>query len=335
MALLVFRKTASAKYGESIDPSFIYRMDFPKRTSQHIQESRGIKAFFRRLPDAWIPRHVTERDYGLDCLVEMPVGDRLVGHIFGAQLKDTNSVVWRNDNRTTHSGIACSTANYWMGLPFPVFLFLYVEDEDRMFIANVRQQCRQRYSTLLRDKTTHFTFHRDVHLDDEDAELLLVYLFFREQSFESFSASLHNLLVYMETHIEFIESHLRCDSFREVTPDALLAFVAFYNSLHIVSDYVGVVCDAPSPNELLQQDRNDFAHSDILLHEQTLADGLHKLATGYCEVLRAARRRVAEDELAFWLSHDSLLANYCVNGDSEDHVKAVQDRLAGLGVRAR
>jgi uncharacterized protein DUF4365 len=308
-------------------------MDSPKRPSQHIQESRSMRAFSGRLPDAWILRHVTERDYGLDCLVEIPIGDHVVGHIFGAQLKDAKSIDWRNDNRATLSGIASATANYWMGLPFPVFLFLYVENEDCMFIANVRQQCRQRYTTMLRDKTTHFTFHRDVHLDNEDAELLLVALFFREQSFEDFSASLRNLLVYMETHIEFIEAHFQCDSFIEVTPDALLAFVAFYNSLHIVSDYVGVVFDVPSPNDLLEQDRNDFGHSDILLHEQTLAAGLFKLASVYCRVLRAAKRRVAGDELAFWLSRDSLLANHCVNADSEARVKAVQSRLASLGVR--
>lgn len=305
-------------------------MNFPKRASQHIQESRSFKAFIARLPDDWVIRHVTERDYGLDCLVEIPMGDNIVGYIFGAQLKDTRKLCWREDGRATLSKISCSTANYWMGLPFPVFLFLYVEGEDKMFIANVRQQCRQRYSALLGDGTTHFVFHRDINLDDPDAELLLVALFFREQSFESFSASLYNLLVYIETHVDFIVSHWDCDSFLVVEADVIFGFVALYNSIRIVGDYVNVACDLLTLDELLRQDRADFGHSSDLLHEQTLAGALHRLAPIYCDVLNAAKKRVTGDELSFWLDRDSLFTDYCYNLDSEYLRKVLQKRL-GLG----
>lgn len=301
-------------------------VDYPKRAPQHIQESRSLRAFSSRLPDDWILRHVTERDYGLDCLVEIPLGDRLVGHVFGAQLKATKTLQWHQGDTAALPGISCSTANYWLGLPFPVFLFLFVEEEDRVFVANVRAQCRRQYEKLVQQETTSFTIHRQLNLDDKDADLLLA-LFFREQSFEGFAAALQSLLVSVESHADFIEDHWQRDSFLEVPPDALLNFAAFYDSLRVVADYVGVKFDLPSMEQLIEQDRSNYRHSWNHLHEGTLAGILRRLVDPYMGVLKAARHRISEEEFSFWLRRDTLLTHYCINSDSAELIDSVCARF--------
>jgi uncharacterized protein DUF4365 len=309
-------------------------VEYPKRTSQHIQESRSFKALSAGLPDEWILRHVTERDYGLDCIVEIPLGEQVVGWLFGAQVKSTTKMKWREDGTAILAGIKCSTANYWLGLPFPVILFLYDEAENKMFIANARQQCRRRFDDLLYQSTTSFSFKQRIHLGDEVATDLIVLIMFQEQSFETFASALKNLLVSVETHLEFIERHWERDFFLEVPVEALIFFTAFCDSLGAVADFVALEKifgrSVPRIDKLIEQDQSDFHHSSPLLHEATLARALRVLARDYVEILQLARKRVAEEEFSFWLSRDPLLANYCTNSESEEAIDTARKRIASL-----
>ena len=46
-------------------------MEFPKRALTHISESASWKILQNCLPPEWIIRDVTERDYGVDCYLEI------------------------------------------------------------------------------------------------------------------------------------------------------------------------------------------------------------------------------------------------------------------------
>jgi len=310
-------------------------VEYPKRTSQHIKESRSFKALNASLPDEWILRYVTERDYGLDCILEIPLGERVVGWLFGAQVKSTAKMDWREDGTGVLTGIKCSTANYWLGLPFPIILFLYVESENKVFLANARQQCRRRYDDLLRQATTSFTFTRRIDLDDEDAADLIAIIMFKEQSFDRFGSALKSLLVSVESHVDFIERHWERDFFLEVSFEALVFFSAFCDSLSAVADFVALKqafeSSVPRIDKLIKQDQSDFHHSSWLLHEGTLARSLRLLAREYVEILRLAHKNVAEEEFSFWLSRDWLLANYCTRSESQDAIDLACKRIESLG----
>ena len=47
-------------------------MKYPNRVPTHIAETRSWKILYEQVPDEWIIRQVTERDYGIDCFVELP-----------------------------------------------------------------------------------------------------------------------------------------------------------------------------------------------------------------------------------------------------------------------
>ena len=46
-------------------------MRLPQRASQHVTESKSYRIFSAKLPEDWIVREVTERDYGVDCYIEI------------------------------------------------------------------------------------------------------------------------------------------------------------------------------------------------------------------------------------------------------------------------
>ena len=115
-------------------------MRFPNRTPGHIFESASFQRLANCLPDAWILRHVSERDYGIDCLIE-PVSEEnldVKGELMAIQIKSRDSIGWREeDNSTpkkaTFSGIGISTVNYWRHLPIPVFLCIHDRSTDSLY----------------------------------------------------------------------------------------------------------------------------------------------------------------------------------------------------------
>lgn len=44
-------------------------MDFSKRITTHVSESRSFDIISKALPSQWIIREMTERDYGIDLYV--------------------------------------------------------------------------------------------------------------------------------------------------------------------------------------------------------------------------------------------------------------------------
>ena len=103
-------------------------MQFPKRTPTHVSESASWKILQQSLPAEWIIREVTERDYGVDCYVEIVWhNNEVTGDLCSLQLKSSDTINWKESSskwgkKARFSGIKKSTVNYWMGLPVPVFL---------------------------------------------------------------------------------------------------------------------------------------------------------------------------------------------------------------------
>ena len=88
-------------------------MQLPDRIPNHIKETTSFKIFSNHIPDNWIIRDVTERDYGVDCYVEI-VNDKnqLTGDLASIQLKSTEEIDWNLDDTLLFSKVKISTSNY-------------------------------------------------------------------------------------------------------------------------------------------------------------------------------------------------------------------------------
>jgi hypothetical protein len=136
-------------------------MQFPKRTQTHILESDSWKILRQSLPSEWIVREVTERDYGIDCYVEIVWrNNEVTGDLCLLQLKSSGSIDWEESpsewgKKARFSGIKKSTVNYWMGLPVPVFLMWAEVNTCKLFFASVKEQVRAQYPAYLdQDRNT-------------------------------------------------------------------------------------------------------------------------------------------------------------------------------------
>jgi hypothetical protein len=97
-------------------------MKYPQRVQQHIAESQSLKNLSDVLPDRWIVRQVTERDYGIDLYLEIIDPELLVtGKMLLMQVKGKDSLTV-HDDCVLVGGIEESTCKYWHSLPIPVFL---------------------------------------------------------------------------------------------------------------------------------------------------------------------------------------------------------------------
>lgn len=61
-----------------------------RRAQNHITETRSLKIFLNLVPDEWVVRDLSERDYGTDLLVEIFTTEgQPTGYTFWVQLKGT------------------------------------------------------------------------------------------------------------------------------------------------------------------------------------------------------------------------------------------------------
>lgn len=103
------------------------------RTLQHIIDTRAIKKVLGALPDYWVIRELTERDYGIDLMVEIfnPSGlaknDNSIfestGAIFHIQVKGTSSELTPTEGGTVNFPMTKKALGYVESFSTPSLLF--------------------------------------------------------------------------------------------------------------------------------------------------------------------------------------------------------------------
>jgi uncharacterized protein YpmS len=79
-------------------------MTFPTRYNCHISESNSFDILSSVLPDEWIIRELTERDYGVDLYVEI-VGEnkKITGELVALQVKSSTKIKFNKNDQFTYS----------------------------------------------------------------------------------------------------------------------------------------------------------------------------------------------------------------------------------------
>lgn len=173
-------------------------MEFPKRINTHIAESVSFNALSSVLPNEWIVREVTERDYGIDLYVELVRKDKAVtGDMVALQVKSTNSVRFENSGKYLYSGIKKSTINYWLGLPVPVFVILVNLEDRNVYWSSVAVNNRDgRFSKTKATASMEF----DKESNFSDTGLLLFWLvYLREKRWPDIEKAIENSLMAYNT----------------------------------------------------------------------------------------------------------------------------------------
>ena len=146
-------------------------MKLPERVDKHITESSSFKIFSNNIPDSWIIREVTERDYGIDCYIELVnTKNQVTGELISIQLKGKQGIKWTKDNYFTFSGINISTTNYWNRFPTPVFICLVDILSKNVFFCPVKSQIRQNFYDYAKQDKFSYRIQKNNKLEIKDLE---------------------------------------------------------------------------------------------------------------------------------------------------------------------
>lgn len=286
-------------------------MQFPKRADEHIKESAGWKVFQNTIPNEWIIRDVTERDYGIDAYVEITTNDEVSGNLFLIQLKTTNKIEWK-ENYARFSGIKKTTINYWYHLPVPVFLFWIELNTKNLYFASVKEQIRGQYQDFINEniQTMSFGFLDSLNLGSDVGKKILLYFYFREKNFKQFKNNLVDLLIHYEEYKYFIEGNQGRDCFLDVDDERQLVLKHVYGLCQLLAGFFDIEWNVIGLVEAYQKDLEEW-DDHCSLHENTLSIILSELEPIFYTILEKAQEYVVNIQENYWTKEDPLLVRMC------------------------
>lgn len=315
-------------------------MKFPKRSKTHIVEAESWKLLERLAPKEWIVREVTERDYGIDGYVELCNEDgSITGDLMSLQLKGTaRKLSWKKSDKLDIAfspRIKSTTANYWLGLPVPVFLFMADLQADTVYYIPVKEQLRNQYQKLHGKDPIKLTLYKDLNLNAEVGRFLLTWFYARERAHDQFVFHITNLLNHVDIFGDFIFANQNRDSFMEVETEQHLQFRALYESCRYAAIYLEKEWKVESLSALYTRDRENWKDDFAYLHEETLDYALQKIEKIFPRLIRKALKLVTDTQFSYWVNHDPVFFNLCNRGDLLSRISQFEKRAGLLSPKGR
>ena len=125
------------------------------------------------IPPEWMIRDVTERDYGIDCYIEIVDTDNsLTGEIAFVQMKTTGRIDWRiKDKGYRFTKVEKTTTNYLNGFKIPTYLFFIDLSTKELFFLSVKEYILEHYEEYKKPDTLVYEFFHDGNAFTVDAFL--------------------------------------------------------------------------------------------------------------------------------------------------------------------
>lgn len=292
-------------------------MILPERIDKHIIETSSYKIFSNEIPDSWIIREVTERDYGIDCYIEV-VNDKnqVTGELISIQLKGTKGGInWTKNDYYTFSGVKISTTNYWNNFPTPVFICLVDIDNRDVYFCPVKSSIRK--NIIEYDKQLSFSY-RIEKLNKLTLGKIDFFLdtYFKEKELDLFEKEVVTFVSNYTQYVEFIESNTGRDVFLGIEYDRILFLQHLYNNLKYLCVNLGLNWELLSIEDYKTISVNKFGN-DYSLYEMEMDVIVTKLEEKMSPIVLKLRDLMWSDEKDFWLIKNNELFNVVTNANDE------------------
>ena len=189
-------------------------MGLPQRNKRHISESKSAKIFRNNIPDHWLVREVTERDYGIDFYVELSDSQRLTGDLVSFQIKGRDEIKWNKRNKYCLSGISIENTEYWYSFSVPVFICLVDLHEESVYYLAAKKYIREHFNDYLNKKRLSYYFDNQGILNlsacSSDAFLTQYYI---DQNYEVLVKDIITFISNYQSNKDFLECNLGRDFF--------------------------------------------------------------------------------------------------------------------------
>lgn len=284
---------------------------YPKRSTQHIADTKARGLFLNAVPNEWICREMLERDYGIDYYLEL-VGNRgdLTGHLVAVQLKGTQDMQWKGKGITQHtlySGIKTKTISYWMSLQIPVFLCVVEFSSSRVFFAPIKRQVRARYNRYLKYNTFGFRLIRMLELSHALGHNILAQEYYRERSRERFTAGATDLVIHSDYYRDYFKKFKSMGDKRPVSISDQITLGSLYSNFQMIKKYTGCPLKINSLEKYYELNKKTYPSSKEVLHVFTIKQFIGFLESDYNKVLATAKTMITKSESSYWSNVDPVL----------------------------
>lgn len=283
-------------------------MKYPKRDKEHIKETKSWVITGNKLPQDWILRQLSERDYGVDAYIELILNKEgfVSGDVCFIQLKSTDSIRWKK-GKAKLPGIKKSTINYWMSLPAPVFIFWIDLSTEELYFCSIKSFIRTHFDKFINsEKTMSITFNEVHNLEDEVGLVNFLSFYFSDKHLNNVHNSLRTLVVHLKTYLEFILINQGRDFFLTVEEDRILSLIEFYNQLITLNKYSFIKWECMDLETMFNEDFEQFGEYDEL-HELFFSKMLSQLQCQMVKILKYYKEMFTIRERAYWINEDKIL----------------------------
>lgn len=290
----------------------------PHRVDNHIKETAGYKVLENMIPAEWIIRNVTERDYGIDCYIELVSNDnRLTGEIAFIQMKTTESIDWRkSDGGYKFYKVDRATTNYLRNFRIPTYLFLVDLSSKEMFFLSVKEYVQEHYREYMNNTSFAYEFYRDKDVFIKDS---FFYNFLRNNQYDQFRNELQYFISNIKGYINFMNEHYYRDCFMQIDREDMLYFESLERNIIFLQKYFNTSNQLSTIDELSDKGKKIYLEDC----EQTLFDGVltdlqDEFKDSILELLDKIIDLISVKESYYWLLNKPYIYYYFSGLDKKD-----------------
>jgi len=288
-------------------------MKLPKRVPQHISETASFKLFSSKIPDNWIIRDVTERDYGVDCYLELVNDDNeLTGELALIQLKSRQSIPWTSEDYYTLTGVEISTSNYWFNFAVPVFIFLTDIENQEVFFVSVNYCIKRNFDEFVKQEKFNYIIKKAGKFEGKDGIFAFKFHFYYEFYRQQFENELLFFLSNLQHFINFQEEHNGRDFHMGVDDSDLIYFEAMHRNYSFLCSYLNIDNPIPRLRDIKKKSREKFSGNFYELYEHDLIENVPEFKKLTFEITKRLKTFL-NGELSYWLRVNPTVFNYVEN----------------------
>ena len=299
-------------------------MNLPKRDINHVRETASLKIFERIIPNEWIIRELTERDYGIDCYIEICEDGNVSGKLLSIQIKSSEIITPQEKEKTVvYYDVNISTLNYWNLLPVPVlFLYQYIKNE-LIYFLNVKQAIRENYDLFLSGKYKNLRISSTNILQENNCIPIINKIYLNETGRMEYEVMLTNFLINIPHIYEFLNSHYCRDSFLPLgeSDNEDFYFLSLYKEFKYFACKMDIDWNVISIKEIIKLGQKTFG-MNYTFYEGAVAEFVHQIVPVFLEILEKAYQVICIKEKDYWFEHNFCLWNYM---DLKEYAKYIKD----------
>jgi Domain of unknown function (DUF4365) len=287
-------------------------MELPKRTAQHTSETASYKILASKIPHSWILRDVTERDYGIDCYLELTNNqDELTGELALLQVKSLQSIPWTKNEDFTLTGIKISTTNYWFSFPIPVFIFLVDLNANEVYLNSVNLSITRNYEEYSKQRQFNYRFKKIDKVEGFPAKYLFRLYFGFASLRPRFESELVTFLSNKSYYQQFIDEHWNRDFHLGIEDEDLIFLEAMYRNYRFLCQYCNIEWKIPSLEQMKRKSKDKFGDEfPYELYEHDVSEFVQELENTTPRLITVLKSFL-QGEMAYWL-HTNPTIYKCV-----------------------